>query len=133
MIDQKLYDNLLELLETTEKNNPDLINYFTSHKDDWQGPVLVEKNRIQRTLGPEQEMLNSESQDAFKSKVANILESIKQNPDKEVYLLCEKFNDTYYLLDGNHSLEALKKIGHTQFSIIYTNDSIIYKLLNSNK
>ena len=130
MIDQKLYDNLLGLLETTEKNNSDLINYVTSHKNDIQGPILIKQEKIQRTLGPEPEMLNSESKENFKSKVENILQSIKQNPDKEIYLLCEKFNDTYYLLDGNHSFEALKKNGHEKFSVIFTNDSVIHQQLN---
>lgn len=131
MIEEPLYEKLIGLLEITEKDNPQLVNYFTAHKDNLEGPVLVEKNRIQRTLGPELGMLNSESKQDFKSKVDNILESIKQNPDKQIYLICEKYNDRYYLLDGNHTFEALKKNGQEKFWVVFANDSVIHKQLNS--
>ncbi len=131
MIDQNIYAQIIKLLETTEKDNLDLKNYVVSRKDNLQGPVLVEKNRIQRTLGPEPKMLNSEPLENFKSKVNNILQEIIQNPNKQIYLICEKFNDTYYILDGNHSFEAMKINGQEKFWVIFANDSVIHNQLNS--
>jgi hypothetical protein len=131
MIDENIYTQIIELLETTEKDNLDLKNYVVSRKDNLQGPILIEKSKLQRTLGPESEMLNSESLENFKSKVDNILQNIKQNPDKQIYLICEEFNDTYYILDGNHSFEAMKINGQEKFWVVFANDSVIHNQLNS--
>lgn len=130
MIDSNQYNNLLEFLHKTEANNLDLINYVNIHKDNLEGPILVPENKIQRTLGPEPDMLNRESEKDFLAKVKSIAEKIKQNPEQPIILLCEKFKETYYILDGNHTFEALKISGIKEFNVIYCNDTVISNQLN---
>jgi hypothetical protein len=130
MIDAKLFNSLVTFLQDTEKDNTDLLNYIHAHKDNLFGPILIEENKIQRTLGPESNMLNHESENDFKIKVDRIAKRIIDYPKTQLNLLCEKFNDTYYILDGNHTFEALKTTGVRNFWVIYTNDSVIYKQMN---
>lgn len=115
----------------TEDDNPELLEYIESHKDKWAGPTLIEETFIKRTVGPEAEMLNFESESEFKVKVDEILKWLANNPGHDLNLLCELNGNTYYLLDGNHRFEALKKLGHTQFSIIFTRDKVLHNLINA--
>lgn len=128
MIDAHLLKNLTELLNRTEKDNVNLINYINSHE--LYGPILVEEDKIIRTIGPEANMLNHETVEEFNTQVDSIVKRIKTSSQNSINLLCEKYNDTYYLLDGNHTFEALKIIGTTQFSVIYSNDSVIHGKLS---
>lgn len=130
MGDLNLYNQIMQIVLATEANNKELLAYIDSHKDAWRGPELINESLIKRTVGPEPEMLNFESETQFDSKVKKIQNWLTEHPDEKLSLLCEKHEGLYYLLDGNHRFEALKNLGHQQFSVIFTEDSVIHNLIN---
>lgn len=125
----RLFDWLFSFLQDTEKNNPDLLRYIENHKDRLQGPVLVSENLLRRTIGPEKNMLTHESKEVYEERVGLIIERLQSSPEEIPIILCERFEAIYYLLDGNHTFEALKKLGQSKFWVIYSEDSVIHKLL----
>lgn len=127
----QLYEWLLELLQITEATNKDLINYLTNHRENLNGPTLISAQEVQRTIGPEQGILNKESVDQFSDKVNNIVEMLRKNPEEEPVLFAEKFESIYYLLDGNHTFEALKVLERDKVWIVYTEDTVISNLLKN--
>ncbi len=131
MINENVYEKIVELVNSTEEGNKDLINYIESHKDKWNGPIQVTAEKLIRTIGPEPAMLNSESDNNFQKRIDEITKTISNNPSALPFLICEYFEGNYYLLDGNHTFEALKKLGYQSMSVVYTEDSVIHKLLNT--
>jgi hypothetical protein len=128
MTDLTAYNKVLKIALATEKNNQELINYIESHRNEWKGPILVNVNLIQRTVGPEQYMLNYESHKDFGLKVETIKNQLQNHPKDRINIVCEKLKDSYLILDGNHTFEAVKQLGKDEIKVIYAEDSILHKL-----
>ena len=119
---------LVDTFKHLEANNTNLLKYIQSRKDNIKGPEKVNPELIIRTVGPEPEMLNHESVVKFQDTTDKII--IEEFMAEQIVLLCEKFESNYYLLDGNHTFEALKKFKPPFINIIYTEDRVIYDLLH---
>lgn len=118
---------LVDVFKHLESGNKDLLNYIQIHKDNIKGPEKVDPKLIIRTVGPESRMLNHESIEEFKERTDKIY--VAESDADQIVLLCEKFEGKYYLLDGNHTFKALKKFNLPFVNVIYTEDRVIYDLM----
>lgn len=118
---------IIDTFKILEATNVDLLNYIQNHSDNINGPKRIDPELIIRTVGPEAEMLNHEPPEKFQ-EIVDRIEITAQMAD-QIVLLCEKFGDNYYLLDGNHTFEAIKKFNLPFVNVIYTEDRVIHDLL----
>lgn len=127
----RLYERLLLHLKRSESNNKDLLDYLYNHKSLLIGPVSVSENDLVRTVGYEDNVLNKETETEFNNSIKNSTKNLLHINPEDIILLCEKYQDKYYIMDGNHTFEALKLLGLNNFNVIYAEDDIIYNLLSS--
>ena len=114
---------LLELLKRTEPKNIDLIKLITKKGKELKGPELMPLKEFKRTFGPEQNMLYRESHSEFEKRVAQIYKALRAG-FKPAPLLIEKSPQGLLVLDGNHTLEALRRNHKEYWAIYYSGDEI---------
>lgn len=114
----KLAEWLKDYIKIIEPNNLELHAYIDKHASEFRGPEKVPMAIINRTLGPEPEMLRQENPIEFTTSVQNIKNTIQTTIFKK-FLLAEYDGQNFYLLDGNHTLEALKEMGHHECFLVY--------------
>lgn len=120
---------VLKFLNLTESENKELIRYIQKKRNELHGPKLVSIGRIQRTLGPEKGMLHPESKDLFRKRTDEWVRKFKNN-FRPFPLIAELDGETYLLLDGNHTFEALKRIGRKKCWVIFYAGDKVHKLQN---
>lgn len=112
---------VLDFLDKTEGSYVDLKNYVKEHE--LHGPIKLKVSDVTPTVGPGH--LNNEPLEEFESRVAKRIAEIRSG--KQPFpLLTELHEGKHLLLDGNHTLAALKKIGVEECEVIYFEDHIVH-------
>jgi hypothetical protein len=121
---------IVNTFEHLEANNNELLSYIREHKDKIIGPEKVDPSLIVRTVGSESNILNHESEAEFQEVINRIAGVIQEPKADQIVFLCEKFNGKYYLLDGNHTFEAVKKYYSGFIWVLFIEDRIIHDLMH---
>lgn len=123
-----LQEKALAFLQKTESANSDLLNYAQSMAPAAEASLPLEK--LVRTVGPERHQLNPEDVTKFEERIARLMNDI-QSGTRPFPLLAEYDGDTFVLIDGNHTYEALKRTGYTEYPVIYWNRNEVHRAMRS--
>lgn len=83
----------------------------------FERPKMMALSQFTRCCGPEDSMKYFEPREAFESRVHAMVEAVQDGWEMPP-LIIKYSGDTYELNDGNHRLEALKRLGFERYWII---------------
>jgi len=93
----------------------------------WLGPVEVPFSKLVRCCGPEKNMKFYEEKEKFYKHVENIIKKFQEGWDMPPFIAWH-LNEKLSLADGNHRIEALRKIGFKKyFAIMWFEKSSDFK------
>lgn len=99
-------------------NNRPLSDGLASQNRWWIGPILVPVERLQRKVGPENDMPYRIPADVWEGGLPNYIRAIEAGWDVPPPVV--EFIGTPELLaaDGNHRIEALRILGRVQIEVV---------------
>lgn len=113
----RLEDWVLEFLRGPGDNEPFARGLGLAPRS-WTGPATWPLRDLERTCGPEPEMRWSVPRDAFEGRVSRLMEAYSTSWDAPP-LIVEVTVDGLVLNDGNHRLEALRRLSRTSSPVIF--------------
>jgi hypothetical protein len=109
--------DFLKRIQAREELNSELIKFI---KNNSFKSSVVPLKMIRRTVGPESNMINSESLELFSKRVKEAAKTLNEEKFILDPLLAVLQSDGYYyLLDSNHLYAALHGSGAHMVSIVY--------------
>jgi len=88
------------------------------------GPELVDLSEVRRIVGVGPRTEITEDHDAFYGNVERIEENMRHGCQPAPFIAQRRDDDWYYLLDGNHTKMALKRLGIPQWWTIILETSV---------
>jgi len=118
----RLHDWVIDYLKDPDHNHRSLAAIIQGQRPTFEGPILVPLNEIRRIAGPGSEMKYQKPPDDWEREISAIATNIA-GPDDLPPMIVRVHADHISVPDGNHRIDALKKLGHDEGWAILWHDS----------